>query len=236
MFESLKENIRSDRELDVLEVFSAAGALFKKDWLSLLLIAMASNLYSLVVKISVAAGQTSVPVFAVALPVVQAFLLPPFMLYIAKKTEDPAYGFDYAIRDARGSYWICVIVSFFYAFLTALGFFLLLLPGIYWGSIYCLAPMSTVLSRTGVLDSFRNSKALIRGSFFSVFKICMCLYMAFWLVSRLSGWTLVSGLAANLPGVLILYLLQSLVTAYYMTTLVALFRKLSSIKQDISGV
>lgn len=236
MFESVKRNIQSDRDIDALEILRDAKEVVSKDVLSLLIIAMAGNLYSLMVKVALAGGQTSLPPFAVILPFVQAFLLAPFMLYVARKNENPAYGFDQALRDARGSYWVCVLVSFFYAFLTGLGFILLLLPGLYWGTLYCLAPISAVLLKRGVLESFRSSAALIQGSFFSVFKICMCVYMMFWAVSRLSLWAIGSGIAANLPGIFILFALQSLVTAYYMGTIVVLFRKLSSIKPGVSDV
>lgn len=68
------------------------------------------------------------------------------------------------------------------------GSLLLVIPGMYWGTIFSLAGIVLVLENTAFFESFKRSKNLIQDSFWPIFGFYLLLFLVFsltWLIYRI---------------------------------------------------
>jgi len=70
-------------------------------------------------------------------------------------------------------------VSIFCFLLLIVGSLLLILPGMYWGTIFALAGLVVVLEDTAFFDSFKRSKTLIQGNFWRLFFLYLIFLIIF---------------------------------------------------------
>lgn len=73
-----------------------------------------------------------------------------------------------AFIKTKGKYWRFIGISISYLLIAGTGLLLLLMPGIYWGTIYTLVMVVVVLEKRKDIGPFKISKELIRGSFWRV--------------------------------------------------------------------
>lgn len=74
--------------------------------------------------------------------------------------------------NVKGKYWNFIVATFGYVFAVIGGSLLFLIPGIYLGTIYSLAPIAVVLEKKGI-KPFELSKVFVKGSFWRVFPLCL---------------------------------------------------------------
>jgi len=68
----------------------------------------------------------------------------------------------------KGIYWRFIGVNLMYFLISVAGLLLFVIPGIYLGTIFLLAPIVVALEKKGIRP-FETSKALVKGSFWKVF-------------------------------------------------------------------
>ena len=71
----------------------------------------------------------------------------------------------YRSLTAFGRYFLCSVVA---GLIICLGFFLLILPGIYLSVIFLFAPYFSLLDGRGVWESLKESKRIVKGDFWKI--------------------------------------------------------------------
>jgi hypothetical protein len=89
---------------------------------------------------------------------------------------------DTSVPDLLGSvsqvFWPLLAVSILFGLGVAVGFVLLIIPGLYLLVIWSVVAPVTVLERPGVFDAFRRSCHLVRGNGWAVFGVIVIVFLA----------------------------------------------------------
>ena len=96
-------------------------------------------------------------------------------------------GVGACIAGVRGRFWKYAVTMMLWAFIFCIGIALLVIPGVYWGVILWLAPVSAALEGKGWRSAMRRSRQLIRGAFWPVFAawfVLLVLGASVWLGPR----------------------------------------------------
>jgi len=83
-----------------------------------------------------------------------------------------------SLSGVEACYWHYVGASVIYALLSSAGLLLLVIPGVYVGTVLCLGGCAVVLEGGGVFGALRRSREIVRGSFWRVFIVLLALYAA----------------------------------------------------------
>ncbi len=106
---------------------------------------------------------------------------------------------DSSVRSLMASvspvFWPLVAVSILFGIGLAIGFVLLIIPGLFLMVIWCLVAPVTVLERPGVFAAFGRSRDLVRGNGWAVFGVIAIVFLAVVVVSIAAG-IAASGLGA----------------------------------------
>jgi lipid-A-disaccharide synthase-like uncharacterized protein len=98
---------------------------------------------------------------------------------------------DHSVRALMGSvapvFWPLVAVGILYGLGVALGFVLLIIPGLYLLVIWSVVAPVTVLERPGVFAAFGRSRQLVRGNGWAVFGVILIVFLAVVVVSVAAG-------------------------------------------------
>jgi hypothetical protein len=86
-----------------------------------------------------------------------------------------------------------LVVAFLFGVGVAIGFVLIVVPGLYLMTIWAVTAPVVVVERAGVLEAFRRSHALVRGNGWSVFAVILVVFVGLAIVSALAA-VLTSGL------------------------------------------
>ena len=86
-----------------------------------------------------------------------------------RSQDNTIIGVKAAFRAAKGKYWRYFKAQIVYALIALIGFLLLVVPGVYWGTLFSFAPIAVVLEKDTAVNPFKISKSLIRGAFWRVF-------------------------------------------------------------------
>ncbi len=86
-------------------------------------------------------------------------------------------------------------VGVLFAIGVGIGFVLLIIPGLYLMTIWCVVAPVTVLEHPGVFRAFRRSRELVRGNGWAVFGVILGIFFAVVLVSIIAG-LIASGLGS----------------------------------------
>ena len=87
------------------------------------------------------------------------------------------------IRRVDPLFWPLAGVSILYGIATAIGFLLLIIPGLILTVIWCLVAPVTVLERPGVFAAFGRSRELVRGNGWNVFAVILLVFLSVLVVS-----------------------------------------------------
>jgi hypothetical protein len=132
---------------------------------------------------------------------------------------------------ARKRYWDFVGVHFTYILIIFGGFLLLIIPGIYFATIFIFAELVTVLERRGFLDSFRRSTRLVKYHFQKVLFFSMGLILILFVpVYLIENWMASQPMLARSLSVMI----QVFIVPYYMVAEMLLFSRLREIHKRLS--
>jgi len=71
--------------------------------------------------------------------------------------------------EVKGKYWRFIVITALYILISGAGILLLVIPGIYWGTIFCLATVAVVLEKRKDIGPLKISKELVRGDFWKIF-------------------------------------------------------------------
>lgn len=85
--------------------------------------------------------------------------------------QDKRISIQDAFTAAKETYWRYIGASILYGLFFVAGSLLLIIPGLYWGTIFSLAPIVAALESKQDASSLQVSQSLIRGSFWRVFVI-----------------------------------------------------------------
>lgn len=98
---------------------------------------------------------------------------------------------DASVMDLLGSVshvlWPLLAVSILFGIGVAVGFVLLIIPGLYLLTIWSVVAPVTVLEQPGVFDAFRRSCHLVRGNGWAVFGVIVIVFVAVAVVSLVVG-------------------------------------------------
>ncbi len=133
-----------------------------------------------------------------------------------------------SFAGVKGRYWTYVAVTVLCGLIFVAGFLLLVVPGVYWFTILCLAPRVALLEKRSTFDSLRRSRELVRGHFWRVLLVGV-IFAAVWLaVLSMSFW----GFRASGPLARILVLPFSVVIGVFSAAFyTSLYFRLSEIKE-----
>jgi hypothetical protein len=84
---------------------------------------------------------------------------------VSKEKFDVKETFSKALAIAPKFFAVSMLVGI----VVSLGFILLIIPGIIFGVWYCFSLFILINEKTGILESMRRSKALVKGRFWAVF-------------------------------------------------------------------
>jgi hypothetical protein len=98
---------------------------------------------------------------------------------------------DHSVRALMASvtpvFWPLLGVGILFGIGVAIGFVLLIIPGLYLLVIWSVVAPVTVLERPGVFAAFGRSRALVRGNGWSVFGVILIVFVAVVVVSIAAG-------------------------------------------------
>ena len=99
------------------------------------------------------------------------------------------------LRSVEPVFWPLVAVSILFGIGVAIGFVLLIVPGLILIVIWCVVAPVTVLERPGVFAAFGRSRAIVRGNGWNVFGVIVMVFVTVFVVSIAVGLA-ASGLGA----------------------------------------
>jgi hypothetical protein len=91
------------------------------------------------------------------------------------------------LRSVEPVFWPLVAVSILFGLAIAIGFALLIVPGLIALVIWCVVAPVTVLERPGVFAAFRRSRELVRGNGWNVFGVIVIVFIAVIVISAAAG-------------------------------------------------
>lgn len=95
------------------------------------------------------------------------------------------------LRSVEPVFWPLVAVSILFGIGLAIGFVLLIIPGLILLVLWSVVAPVTVLERPGVFAAFRRSRELVRGNGWNVFGVIVIVFVVVFVIS------IVAGLAAS---------------------------------------
>lgn len=91
------------------------------------------------------------------------------------------------VRSVDPVFWPLVAVSLLFGLGVAIGFVLLIVPGVILVVLWAVVAPVTVLERPGVFAAFGRSRELVRGNGWNVFGVIAVVFLAVVLVSAAAG-------------------------------------------------
>jgi ABC-type multidrug transport system fused ATPase/permease subunit len=91
------------------------------------------------------------------------------------------------VRSVEPVFWPLVGVSILFGIGVAIGFVLLIIPGLILLVLWAVVAPVTVLERPGVFAAFRRSRELVRGNAWNVFGVIVIVFVIVFVVSILAG-------------------------------------------------
>jgi hypothetical protein len=113
------------------------------------------------------------------------------------------------VRSVEPVFWPLVAVSVLAGIGVALGFVLLIVPGLMLMVIWAVVAPVTVLERPGVFPAFGRSRELVRGNGWNVFGVLVLVFLAVLVLSLVAG--LASDSLGSLPRALVQWVVNSAV-------------------------
>lgn len=99
------------------------------------------------------------------------------------------------LRSVEPVFWPLVGVSLLFGIGVAIGFVLLIIPGLILIVIWSVVAPVTVLERPGVFAAFRRSRELVRGNGWNVFGVILIVFVIVFIISAAAGFA-ASGLGS----------------------------------------
>jgi hypothetical protein len=100
------------------------------------------------------------------------------------------------LRSVERVFWPLLAVSVLFGIGVAFGFVLLIVPGLYLLTMWCVVAPVTVLEHPGVFNAFRRSFHLVRGNGWAVFGVIVIVFLAVAVASIVVG-IVASGLGSG---------------------------------------
>ncbi len=161
------------RSLDIGKILQTTINLIGKNFRLLLSIALFGQIFGLIAGIlNASLANPLLLLFKAALYLVNMIVCIWATAALIKAAGEQYHNIPINFKEAftrtKSLIWSFMGVSALYVLLIALGWLLFIIPGIYWGIIFCLAGTVLVLEKTNFIDAFKISKTLIRGHFWKV--------------------------------------------------------------------
>jgi hypothetical protein len=91
------------------------------------------------------------------------------------------------LRSVEPVFWPLIAVSILFGIGVAVGFILLIIPGLILIVIWSVVAPVTVLERPGVFAAFRRSREIVRGNGWNVFGVIVIVFVIVFLISIAAG-------------------------------------------------
>ena len=91
------------------------------------------------------------------------------IIAIANRYENKKITIKSCFLEVKGNYWRYCLIALIYFLIVFVGLLIFVIPGIYWGVIFCLSYIVVVLEKSGNLIPFIRSKELVKGNFWRMF-------------------------------------------------------------------
>ncbi len=160
----------TDNSIDIFSILREAFKIYRK-WFSLLI--ALSLIYGILSEFIDFIFYPSLQqnVFTIAFLIqfiILCWVLIAFIDAISKIYQGNPVSFKEAILVPKNYYFLFLAVSFSEIFMSYIGLRLLIIPGIYLGTVFTFANFLVVLEKKNYLDSFEGSFNLVRGRFWNV--------------------------------------------------------------------
>lgn len=225
------------RKLEVGEVLSEVFAIYREN--AGVLIPVAFWLFLVVAIVQGLAGSSAILVLLGAvLSLVASILYEGMVVSLVRDIQDGRRDLSVGelYRSVTPVLWTLVGASILYGIAVAIGFVLLIVPGLILITIWAVIAPSIVIENQGAIKAFGRSRALVEGYGWPVFGVVICAVLIAFVVSAI----LISIAAAIADGPIlriVLGVLASTVTAP-VTALVAgvLYYRLLQLKGDPGAI
>ncbi len=189
-------NARAEAKPSVGNVLVGALRLYRDNLSLLLLISLVGNALFMVLGVIFSTWLFTMPrwafwaSWALNLPALVLWLWAAAALMVA--TSDASLGREPELKRSFVSveepFWHYVGAVAVYWLSVSIGTCLLLVPGVYLGTIFCFAGYVAVLEGRSVFSAFRRSRRIVRGSFWRVFAVLLVVTAVQVVVSLAIGW------------------------------------------------
>jgi hypothetical protein len=128
---------------------------------------------------------------------------------------------DYSVQDLIDAAWPVVLpligAGILAGIAIGIGFFLLLVPGLFLLTIWAVIAPVIVVERSGVIDAFGRSRQLVKGNGWQVFGVIFCVFLITLVVAGILG-----AIGGAISGGFFIHLLFSLIASTLTAPIVAL--------------
>ena len=167
---------------EAVETIKTAGKLYLANWYPFLIIGLGFGILNELTNAMMSIFNTGS--FGIALVVnifVSSFLTMAALNVSLQIVRQEKVNLGRAFSDIRGKYLLYISVSLLSAFAIVTGFFLLILPGIYFVTVFYFADLYVMMGKNTTMDAFKSSIHFVKGVFRQVF-LCLLLIVCLILI------------------------------------------------------
>lgn len=219
--------------MQVTEPIAEGWAVYKRFWRNLLPIAFVISLIVSTISLALSsAGGVLAVLASVIVLTIGAFLIQAALTEAVADVRDGRA--DLSLGETVSRAWSSVgrviAVSVVAGILIALGFILVIVPGLYLMTIWSVVIPAAVLERTGVGESLGRSRALVRGYGWTVFGVILLTALIDIVASIVLG-LILGGLSYSVAHYVGDVLTTTLVTPFVAATWTSMFFRLRELHQ-----
>ena len=159
----------------IKQIISLSGQIYVQDFLRIFSISLVGVILGFPISWMVSSDDFGTHMLGLWLSplsfVVNLLVLSIIIFLFDQLAKGESVSFNLAFQRALSRFWSYFLCSVVAGLLICLGFFLLILPGIYLSVIFLFAPYINLLDGQGVWDSLRTSKRMVKGDFWKIFGV-----------------------------------------------------------------
>lgn len=167
---------------EAVETVKAAGKLYLSNWYPFLVIGCGFGILNELTDAIISVFKIGSRAIALVINIFLSSFLTMTALNISLQiTGREKVNLSRAFRDIRGKYLLYISVSLLSAAAVMTGFLLLILPGIYFVTIFYFADLYVMMGKNVTRDAFKSSMYFVKGVFRRVF-FCLLLILCLILI------------------------------------------------------
>lgn len=181
-----------NRPIEINRIINESIKIFKKNFVLLSVLGLLSNSFYIFNDLFIQKDETTLVGGAVFL--ISFIIFSYFMMSLTYTSSKLLHGENVNLQESfvnvRGSFVYFFISLILYLLLAIGGLILLIIPGIYLGTVFTFSYIPIVLEKKGIIEGFKISKNLVKGNFWIIFFILVSiitLSVVFYWLARFTG-------------------------------------------------